>query len=360
MDSQGYLTKDEKAARKLADKDGKVSNQKVTEAIKQNRRLKQLAYVLIFMSVLMMIGMAFMGVKLSTNIDSSTKSTEIKIEESVTTKVENDENGSPHLIDKVSGQELTVRSEGDSFETVAKVNPFTKKKLNCVSINEVAAMVNDLSKGTPGSVAMKDEDGLSTKIMSISGDFEDHHHYLQFGSFNVVFGDDACNADPVPFSIQRHVPSYDQDSDAQNEDEGMPDGDGDESSIFKRRLRNPTHSKPNKTPPMTRSELLEKHRRHYAMASAAIQAGAVRHGRKLWWFVEDAVSWVSNAVEDVGDAFVSVAEDVAELAGDFVLIAEGAFEEVVEWTEEALDTAVDWMEKEVTNLVNEAVRFIEK
>ncbi len=101
------------------------------------------------------------------------------IDKSVQTKVDSDAMGAPHLVDKATGSELTVRNQGDSFEVTSKFDRTTGRQLQCIRIHDVAKMVHDVESGTPGSVVIKDELGIQKDIMTITGDFHDE------GQFNI-------------------------------------------------------------------------------------------------------------------------------------------------------------------------------
>ena len=84
----------------------------------------------------------------------------------MTTDVVSGSMGSAHLVDKISGSELTMRSEGDTFKAETKVGP-TGRTLICVPLYQVARMVNSLSSGTQGSMVIYDEDGIENEMISM-------------------------------------------------------------------------------------------------------------------------------------------------------------------------------------------------
>mmetsp|Transcript_6419 Transcript_6419/g.11736 ORF Transcript_6419/g.11736 Transcript_6419/m.11736 type:complete len:321 (-) Transcript_6419:149-1111(-) len=191
--AQGFLTANEARARSMANKDGDVDKSAIVDLISQNRSLKMGQRRLTVLSLFLLFALVVTGALLGARLDQATASTQVKVDEAVTTEIGQDEEGLPHLVDRASGRELTVRAEGDTFVTQQIVDPVTSRRLNCIPIHEVARMVNDLSHGVAGSVVGQDEDGASKKVVSLAGDFEDHKRYLQFGSFRIQFDDDGCN-----------------------------------------------------------------------------------------------------------------------------------------------------------------------
>lgn len=190
---KGFLTKDEKLARGMANKDGDVDKGSIVDLISQNRSLKMGQRRLAGLSLFLLAALVVTGALLGARLDQATTSTQVKIDEAVTTEIAQDGEGLPHLVDRASGGELTVRTEGDTFDTRQVVDPVTSRRLNCIPIHEVARMVNNLSHGVAGSVVEHDTDGASKKVVSFTGDFEDHGRHLQFGSFRIELDDDGCN-----------------------------------------------------------------------------------------------------------------------------------------------------------------------
>lgn len=214
------------------------------------------------------------------------------IDESVQTKVESDAMGAHHLLDKVSGEELTVRSDGDTFVTTPRFDALTSRKLNCLAISDVAKLVNDVATATPGSLVIKDQDGVEKEILPIGGTYKDDETFLELGSFRVIMDSDACNSALGEPSIIDIAPALDvaagkDEGGSVNEDKAEDDAPEDEeegSDIFKRRLRNPSPSiKSSSTSssravasaitPSKRSTILARHRQEFAKARAAIREG---------------------------------------------------------------------------------------
>ena len=100
--------------------------------------------------------------------------------------------GAPHLADKKTGKEITVKADG----VVAGTTPrfLNGKEVTCVPINEVAGVVNGLASSAKASIVFHDAEGLETKIMPLS-DFEDKGDFLSFdgGKIMVLLNSDSCN-----------------------------------------------------------------------------------------------------------------------------------------------------------------------
>lgn len=155
----------------MTDSTGNIDKGSLVNLVGENKKLRNMAKILVALSSLLLVGMVAVGLGLGINMNTSGKSTQTKIEESVNTKVKSDMMGAPHLVDKATGSELTVRSEGDSFEATTKFNANTGRKLHCIQIQDVAKIVHNLSSGTPGSVSIKDQLGIHRDILGITGDF---------------------------------------------------------------------------------------------------------------------------------------------------------------------------------------------
>ena len=228
-------------------------------------------------------------------LERSNVEVKASIDESVQTKVGSDAMGAHHLIDKVSGEELTVRSDGDTFVTTSRFDALTSRKLNCLAIHDVAKLVNDVATATPGSLVIKDQDGIEKEILPVGGTYKDAEASLELGSFKVIMDSDACNSALGEPSIVDIAPALDA---AVEEDEGLNEDEADNdanvndasdeeegSDVFKRRLRKPSPSLIKSSPtsssravanvisPSKRSTVLARHRQEFAMARAAIQEG---------------------------------------------------------------------------------------
>ena len=114
------------------------------------------------------------------------------INENAVTDVVVDSSGAPHLADKKTGKEISVKADG----VVAGTTPrfLNGKEVTCVPINEVAGVVNGLASSTKASIVFHDAEGLETKIMPLS-DFEDKGDFLSFdgGKITVLLNSDSCN-----------------------------------------------------------------------------------------------------------------------------------------------------------------------
>ena len=215
------------------------------------------------------------------------------IDKSVQTKVESDAMGAHHLLDKVSGEELTVRSDGDTFVTTPRFDALTSRKLNCLAISDVAKIVNDAATATPASLVIKDQDGVEKEIIPI-GNYKDDETVLEFGSFRVIMDSDACNSalgEPTVIDIAPALDATDEedeglndgaDNDANENDDASDEEEG--SDIFKRQLRKPSpsiKSSPtsssravaNVITPSKQSTVLARHRQEFAMSRLAIKEG---------------------------------------------------------------------------------------
>ena len=303
------------------------------------------------------MGLVVVGVTLGAGINRTGKTTQARISdtqariaESVTTQVEADARGAPHLVDKASGNELTVRAEGDTFIAVSTVNALTGRKLVCLPIADVAQMVHDLSTGTQGSLVIKDEHDIEKKILSIAGDFEDNESSLQFGSFTVLMDDDACaggSQDPVLDINTR--PALEaagvEVAEAEEEDGVSLPSEDTASDLFNRLLHNTAETSSFTLPRYAtaaasserRSAVLQKNRRAYAMAHEA-----VKDGRNLgWWntvvqvvslgqanendvplpqFVEQGISGIEDAWSVGENAVVSIGNEIVTADNSFILL----------------------------------------
>ena len=121
--AQGFLTKGEKAARGMADKEGKVDTGAIVGLVVQNRALKKGQRRLAGLSLFLLAALVVTGALLGVRLDRATRSTQDKIEESTTTEIAEDAEGLPHLVDKASRSELAVRSGGNTFDARQVINP---------------------------------------------------------------------------------------------------------------------------------------------------------------------------------------------------------------------------------------------
>ena len=116
---------------------------------------------------------------------------------SKTTSVGFDSNGHSHLQDAKSGLDISTRGFGDTFHTEAKVDPSSRRKLICMTIEEIAALFQDTMSRTEASVVIVGEDGYEKQIVPIDGQFVDNGRTLHFGrgedSVTMIMDSDACN-----------------------------------------------------------------------------------------------------------------------------------------------------------------------
>ena len=92
----------------MADEGGNVSKGSLVELVKANRKLKTWSMMLVGLSSMLLVGLIIVGCTLGAYINKTGEITQAKIFESVTTQVKSDTMGAPHLMDKISGNELTV------------------------------------------------------------------------------------------------------------------------------------------------------------------------------------------------------------------------------------------------------------
>lgn len=222
------------------------------------------------------------------NIGHANTVTRAKISDSVHTSIKTDVAGVAHLTDKASGNELTVRSEGDMLESFEHYDALTDRKLTCVAVGDVAHMVNNLSTGTTSTLVMKNAEGVQTQVISIAGDFEDAENILSLGSIQVIMDDDGCNKDASDTSgtdIESAGPVGSNTEDAKAADAKADDG------LFKRHLRTPYHDTSSTTSIKAvgdidlserKSEILFKNRLQYTTAHAHIKEGRQLFGAGPW------------------------------------------------------------------------------
>ena len=114
------------------------------------------------------------------------------IDESTTTDISVDPLGAPHLTDKKTGKEVTVKADG----VVASTTPrfLNGQEITCVPLNEVAGAVNGLASSTKASIVFRDAKGLESKITPLT-EFEDNDYFLSFdgGKVKVILNSDDCN-----------------------------------------------------------------------------------------------------------------------------------------------------------------------
>ena len=135
-------------------------------------------------------------------------------------------------------------------------------------------MVNDLSSGTPASIAFKNEEGLEDAIIPLAGEFHDENHVMTFasGKMRVLMDSDSCNEalNGSPDTVD--VPEEENPDELEK---GEDENEGGGSDLFKRKLRNPTMAKPSHatTSSSNKSRILTRHRDAYTKARLAIQEG---------------------------------------------------------------------------------------
>ena len=107
--------------------------------------------------------------------------------------VEKNPQGVTHLSDKKTGDVLTVRGDGDTF--VANQRYLEGESFQCIPITKVAAMVNDVVHATSASLVFKNDEGIESNVLSLTGDFEDKGDALTFANekITVALNSDACN-----------------------------------------------------------------------------------------------------------------------------------------------------------------------
>ena len=268
------LSRAQKSAWNLADEEGNIDIDKATKFAKQKHRTRNQVIALLLAVSVCLIGIGVMATMLGKKIAKGNIEVQNTIEKAAVTDVALDESGTPHLTFKNSGEDVTIRSTGDSFSTLGTIEADSGRKLNCLPIADVAKMVNDLSSGTPASITFKNEAGLEDAIIPLTGEFHDEDDIMIFasGKFVVSMESDRCNA-AFDGSADTTVDVLnEQDPD---ELEKVADENEGEGSLFKRKLRNPTVAK---TPRSTTtssytSRVLARHREEYTKARLAIQEG---------------------------------------------------------------------------------------
>ena len=124
---------------------------------------------------------------------------------SKTTSVGLDSNGHSHLQDAKSGLDLSTRGFGDTFHTEAKVDPSSRRKLICMTIEEIAALFHDTMSRTEASVVIVGENGYEKQVVPIDGQFVDNGRTLHFGrgddSVTLIMDSDVCNTAILPADL---------------------------------------------------------------------------------------------------------------------------------------------------------------
>jgi len=154
---------------------------------------------------------------------------------SKTTSVGLDNNGHSHLQDAKSGLDISTRGFGDTFYTQAKVDPSSRRKLICMTIEEIAALFQDTMSRTEASVVIVGEDGYEKQVVPIDGQFVDNGRTLHFGrgedSVTLIMDSDVCNtailsADldvdiQVTFEEEEEVAEAEEDSSVDSSNDGI-------------------------------------------------------------------------------------------------------------------------------------------
>ena len=162
---------------------------------------------------------------------------------------------------------MTVRGDGDTFITTQY--DLGGRKLQCITIDQAALMANDVAEGVSGSLVNKNEEGIATDILPLSGEFHDEGNRLSFGNgkFYVLLDSDDCNlATQEPLEVN-------------NEDTAAKEGD--DGSIRKLRgLSSRTGvAAASRLPqeknggPVKRADVLLRNRAKYTATHAAIKEG---------------------------------------------------------------------------------------
>ena len=124
---------------------------------------------------------------------------------SKTTSVGLDNNGHSHLQDAKSGLDISTRGFGDTFHTEAKVDPSSRRKLICMTIEEIADLFQDTMSRTEASVVIVGEDGYEKQVVPIDGQFVDNGRTLHFGrgedSVTMIMDSDVCNTAIPPADL---------------------------------------------------------------------------------------------------------------------------------------------------------------
>lgn len=128
---------------------------------------------------------------------------------SKTTSVGLDSNGHSHLQDAKSGLDISTRGFGDTFHTQAKVDPSSRRKLICMTIEEIADLFQDTMSRTEASVVIVGEDGYEKQVVPIDGQFVDNGRTLHFGrgedSVTMIMDSDVCNTAILPDDLDVQV-----------------------------------------------------------------------------------------------------------------------------------------------------------
>ena len=124
---------------------------------------------------------------------------------SKTTSVGLDSNGHSHLQDAKSGLDISTRGFGDTFYTEAKIDPISRRKLICMTIEEIADLFQDTMSRTEASVVIVGEDGYEKQVVPIDGQFVDNGRTLHFGrgedSVTMIMDSDVCNTAILPADL---------------------------------------------------------------------------------------------------------------------------------------------------------------
>ncbi|KAL9179083.1 hypothetical protein ACHAXT_000125 [Thalassiosira profunda] len=199
---QGELDEAEQRARDLADTQGHVrpdqaitamelgmaNEKKLTKAVRHVRLLSVLAFVF-FVGLFVAVFFASDNAVAKGNVEVKQK-----IDESVQTDVAVDALGDPHLTDKATGKDVTVKADGVVAGTTPRV--LNGRKLTCISMVDVAKAVGGLATAaTKVNLVFHDEEGTETEITPLL-DYKDEQSFLSFdgGRIKILLDSDACDS----------------------------------------------------------------------------------------------------------------------------------------------------------------------
>ena len=136
---------------------------------------------------------------------------------SKTTSVGLDNNGHSHLQDAKSGLDISTRGFGDTFHTEAKVDPSSRRKLICMTIEEIADLFQDTMSRTEASVVIVGEDGYEKQVVPIDGQFVDNGRTLHFGrgedSVTMIMDSDVRNTAIPPADLDDIQVTFEEEED---------------------------------------------------------------------------------------------------------------------------------------------------
>lgn len=196
---QGYLTKSERDARNLADGEGHISPSAAMDITSKLNKTEKKMHQQNILIVLLVIGLIAMGVALGVSMNNTVNNgnTEVKaaISDSVSTSVGYDTSSHPHLKDKQTGLDMTVRAGGDSFVANEMYAADSGRKLFCISLADVALMEDDMLKQTLASMTLQGN-GTDKQIIPLAGKFKDEGNALTFanGEVRVILDSLACES----------------------------------------------------------------------------------------------------------------------------------------------------------------------